>query len=197
MRIKICYNVEKIMNKLKSNGYDFIKLPTVMEDEDYKKDVECYYFAKPDVSSVEYYHSLFTSAVIIMKNGDRKKAFSSNVNSNDIKLIRINDNDFISPKLNVNDVWIEANDEVTNWLIKHGVSMDLLESSRKEFTVYETVEYYGVPTPSGSHGRWSYSSNTLVLDEREIEIVLNCIEDEVLRKKIECILYAKVFKCRY
>lgn len=197
MKTKICYDVEKIVKALKTNGYDFVKLPVIKESEDWGKRSECYYFAKPEVSAIEYYYSLWTSAKIKMKDGSDKEALGSNVNSDDKSVIRIKDNDFVSPELTVNDTWIEAVDIVTNWLIKHGVSMESLESSKKEFTVYETVEYDGVPTPSISHGHWAYSSNTLVLDEREIEIVLNGIEDDVLRKKIECILYAKVFKRRY
>ena len=196
MKIKICYDVEKIAKALKANGYNFVKLPVIKEEEDWGKKAECYYFAKPEVSSIEYYYSLWTSAKIKMKDGSDKEAFSSNINSDDKSLVRIKDNDFVSPELTVNDTWIEAVDTVTNWLIKHGASMDLLESSKKEFTVYETVEYEGVPTPSISHGYWAYSSETLVLDEREIESVLDGIEDEILREKIKCILYAKVFKRR-
>ena len=196
MKITICYDVEKIKKELNINGYDFVKLPVTEECDGSNKKTECYFFAKPEVSSIEYYYSIWTSAKIKMKDGKHKEALSFNVNSNDKSIIRIDDNNFISPKLTVNNTWIEVNDTITNWLIKHGISMNLLESSKKEFTIYETVEYYGVMTPSINHGYWSYSSNPLVLDEREIENVLNGIEDKILRKKIECILYAKVFKCK-
>lgn len=194
MKIKICYNVEKIQQVLEENGYHFVKLPVVHEGEEWGKKADRYYFAKAEVASIEYYYGLWTSAMIKMHDGGTQKMFSSNINSNDESLLRIENNDFVSPELKVNDVWIEAVDEVTNWLIKHGASMDLLESSKKEFAIYETIEYCGVSTPSKSHGYWAYSSDTLVLDEREIEEVLNSIEDELLRKKIECILYARVFK---
>lgn len=194
MKVKICYNVEKIRQALEESGYYFVKLPIDEEGEDWGKKSESYYFAKHEVASIEYYYSFWTSAVLIMKDGTKHKMFSSNVNTRDESLLRIDDNDFVSPKLSINDVWIEASDKVTSWLNEHGVSMELLESAKKEFTIYETVEYYGVPTPSKSHGYWGYSSETLVLDEKEIEVALNSIEDELLRKKIECILYARVFK---
>lgn len=196
MKTKICYNVEKISKTLEDNGYNFVKLCSAKNSECYSKKPECYYFAKPEVTSIEYYYNFGVTAIIRMKDGNDKRAISSNINPDDKEAIRIDDNDFVSPELTVSDIWVEAVDIVTNWLIKHGVPMDLLESSKKEFTVYETIEYCGVPTPSISHGHWSYSSNTLILDEREIELVLNGIEDEVLREKIKCILYARVFKCR-
>ena len=50
------------------------------------------------------------------------------------------------------------------------------------------------PPPSKEHGYWSYSSATLVMDEREIEAALNDIDDELLRAKVKCVLYARVFK---
>lgn len=193
MKTKICYNVEIISKALESIGYIFVKLPVIKTDEDFYKKSECYYFAKPEVSSIKYYFGLWTSAVIKLNTGENIKAYSSNVNCDDTNLVRIKDNEFISPELIMNDIWIESTDDVMNWLIKHGISMDALESCKREFTLYDSIEYHGVPTPSISHGYWVYSSNTLVLDEREIEVVLNSIEDKILRKKIESILYARVF----
>lgn len=194
MKVKICYNVEKIKAALEKNGYAFVKLPIVKESEDWGQKTERYYFAKPEVVSVDYYYGFWTSAVIKLHDGSTRTLYGPNINTKDETLLRINNNDFISPELKINDVWIEANDNVTNWLIDHGASMELLESSKQEFAIYETIEYFGVPTPSKSHGYWGYSSETLVLDEKEIEEALNSIENELLRKKIECILYARVFK---
>jgi hypothetical protein len=59
----------------------------------------------------------------------------------------------------------------------------------------EYIEYPGVATPiPTSTGNYAYSNTPLVLTEREIDSVLNGIEDELLRKKIDCILHARVFK---
>lgn len=194
MNIKICYNVEIIGKELEKNGYNFVKLPVIRESADHCTHSTGYYFSKPEISSMKYYNNGFWRSVRIkIDNGEDVVAHSSNLKSNDMSLVRINDNDFISPELIVNDIWIESSDDVVNWLIKHGISMDLLEYSKREFTLYDSIEYPGVPTPSISHGYWAYSSDALVLDEREIEIVLNSIEDKLLREKIKCILYARVF----
>lgn len=194
MKIKLCYNLEKIKQVLEENGYYFVKLPVTKSSEDWDYDTMGYYFAKPEVASVDYSYWLWTTAVVTMQDGSVQKMYGSNIESKDEDLLRIDNNDFISPILSVNDIWIESNEHVTSWLIGHGVSMELLESNRREFAVYETIEYVGVTTPSKFRDYWSYSSETLVLDEREIKTALNSIDDELLRKKIECILYARIFK---
>ena len=69
-----------------------------------------------------------------------------------------------------------------------------LDKCKKEFNIYETIEFCGVPTPLKQHGYWAYSSETLVMDEKEIREILDDIEDELLREKTKCILYSRVFK---
>lgn len=197
MKVKICYNVEKIKKVLEENGYYFVKLHIKEEDEDWPtKTGEAYYFAKPEVISVEYWYGFGTSATINLQDGKRVRAYGSNIKTNDESVVSINHNDWISPKLTFNGEYIESTEVVTNWLLEHGVDKKDLEDSIEEFKIYETILYEGVPTPSKSHGYWGYNSESLVLDEREIEEALNNIEDDLLRKKIECVLYARVFKHR-
>lgn len=195
MKTKICYDIEKIAEVLKVNGYDFVKLPIIDESEDWKQKTYGYYFAKPEVKSIEYYYSLWTSATVIFEDGTRKRALGKNVTTNG-EVIYLHKNDYVSPKITVNDIWAEASEDITNWLIDHGATMDRLESCKQHFDVYETIEYIGVPTPSKSHGYWGYSSENLVLNEKEIKTALDSIEDELLREKIKCILYARVFEHR-
>ena len=103
--------------------------------------------------------------------------------------------DIISPKIKiVDEEYIERTSELVDWLTYNGVDVDKLDGEAKEVTLYDTIEYIGVNDVSISGKYWSYSSENLVLDEREINLVLNGIEDKLLRKKIESILYARVFK---
>ena len=196
MKVKICYNTDSIKDLLTKQGYSLVNLPVVNEDEDWSSKTTCYYFSKPEVKAVKYYYSFVTSATIHLADGTKLTLLADNVNVNDMEALRITNNDYISPKFAIDDVWIEATDTMTNWLVAHGVSIETLKECSKEFQIYDTIEYLGVCTPSKEFGMWSYSSKDLVLDEREIETVLNSIEDELLRKKIECILYARVFKRR-
>ena len=196
MKVKICYNVEKIKKTLEENGYYFVKLPIKEEGEDWTKNGESYYFAKSEVASVHYWHSFGTSATINLNDGKHIRSYGSNITIDDASVVPLYQNDWISPKLTYNGEYIEATNIVDKWLIDHGISQEMLENASEEFKIYETITYEGVPTPSKSHGYWGYSSESLVLDEREIEEALNSIEDELLRKKIECVLYARVFKAQ-
>lgn len=194
MKVKICYNADVLKELLAKNGYTLTNLSVINEDEEWSSKTTCYYFAKTEVESVKYFYSLVTSATVILEDGTQLHMLADNVNANDKEALRIDHNDYISPKFAMDGVWIEARDVMTNWLLDHGISMETLKSNSKEFQIYDVIEYPGVSTPSQSFGSWVYSSKHLVLDEREIETVLNSIEDELLRKKIECILYARIFK---
>jgi hypothetical protein len=193
MRIKICYNVAVLKEVLKEAGYRFVKLPIKEESEDESTTGEAYYFAKSKVASVHYWHSFGTSATINLNDGKHIRSYGSNITIDDASVVPLYNNDWISPKLIYNGEYIEATNIVDNWLVNHGISQEILENASKEFKLYETITYEGVPTPSKRHGYWGYSSESLVLDEREIEEVLNSVENELLRKKIECVLYARVF----
>lgn len=195
MKIKICYNADVLKELLAKQGYNLVNLDIVNEDEEWgSSNATSFYFAKPEVKSVNYFYSFITSATLILNSGTKLHMLADNVNVNDKEALRIDHNDYISPKFSMNGVWIEARDVITNWLLDHSVDMEILKANSKEFQIYDIIEYPGVSTPSNEFGSWSYSSEHLVLDEREIEVVLNNIEDELLRKKIECILYARVFK---
>lgn len=196
MRTKICYDLREITPKLVSNGYVYGPIIISEEDEEWPAhEKQAYYFRKPNVKTVSYYYGFGTSASIELDDGRRIKGLGKNISAN-TEYVKLSDNDYISPKLRVSDYWVESTEDLFNWLIKHGVTVEDLESCKHEFTIYETVEYCGVPTPSKQHGYWAYSSETLVMDEREIEAALNDIEDELLREKIKCILYARVFNRR-
>ena len=194
VKVKICYNVEKIKKSLETNGYYLVKLPVVDESEDWCIKKDHYYFAKSEVESAEYYHSLGTSAIFRLKDGRYVRALGPNIRTNDDSVVEINNNDWFSPRLLFDGTCIESTDIVDKWLLTHGVSQEELDSAGEEYKIYETITYEGVTTPSKKYGCWSYSSESLILDEREIEEALNSINDELLRKKIECILYARVFK---
>ena len=197
MKVKICYKVEEIKKYLEAEGYVFAKIPVVEEDEDWpNKSYDAYYFAKPEVLSIRYWLSFGTTASINLIDGSFIRAYGSNIKSNDKSVVDLNNNDWISPKLTFNGEYVESTCVVLQWLLDHGISDKELESCSKEFHLYDTIVYNGVPTPQKSNGSWVYSSEPLVLDEREIETILNDIEDELLRRKVKCILYARVFNKR-
>ena len=129
-------------------------------------------------------------------------AHSSNVNTHDTSLIRIKKNRYVSPDLILfNENWVEATHDLVEWIRLFAVlgedisDLDQYLSQISTFyMIEEEIMYNGVPTPSKHGTSWGYSSNPLVLQESEIERVLNGIDDELLREKIKCILYARIFQ---
>lgn len=193
MKKKICYDLEKLLKIL--DGYSLKIIPTAEEDEDssYRSFVK-YFTNRDDIVDIVEYYSFWTTKVVKFVDGTQVSLKSSNVNVDDMTLLRINTNDIISPSLIVNDNYVEASKDLLEWLHARGISDELLKNIEETFNIYDTVEYPGVPTPIRHDNCWGYSDKALVLDEREIETVLNGIEDIVLREKIKCILYARVFK---
>ncbi len=195
MRTCLCYNVAELEKLLQ--GYKLERIKAIIEDEDDSRTSFEYHFVLSDVDHVHYYTSLFTSMIINMADGTNYRALSDNVNTSDANVLRITNNDIISPKLEISGNYVEATEFLRNWLLERGITENMLNLISKSFTLYRTVTYEGIPSISKGIRGWVYSSTDLVLDEREIEKVLNSIEDELLREKIKSILYARVFKKRY
>lgn len=195
MRTCLCYNVAELEKLLQ--GYKLERIKAIIEDDDGIETSSEYHFVLSDVEHIHYSTSLFTSMIINMADGTKYEALSDNVNTSDTKIFRINNNIIISPKLVISSNYVEATEVLRNWLLKRGIDDNMLNAISKRFTMYRTVTYEGIPSILKGNNGWMYSSIDLTLDEREIEKVLNSIEDELLREKIKAILYARVFKKRY
>ena len=204
MKKNICFTKEKLLALLPD--YHIVKVKTIDEDEDTYSERERNYIVKKDVevTKICYYYSLWTSVGVYLENGDKLTLYGNNINGDDESLLRVRKNEYISPRLNISDDYIASTEEVREWILNLGVSEKELDAISESFNVYEIMEYPGVGTPHyyppnkelGLNGSWGISNEDLKLDEREIEKVLGSIEDMVLRKKIELILYARVFKSR-
>ena len=197
MKTKYCINSIKLLPLLE--GYALRKIDTIKEGEEYFSSKEEYYFATDDVCKVRIDSSTFSKTMtLFLVNGQTVKLWAKNINSNDASLLRINKTTYISPELIVNDNYIELTSELVEWLTNiANVSALELETMTEEFLIEEEIEYLGVPSPVKMSSSWGYSNAPLTLTSSEINTVLNSIEDETLRKKIECILNARVFKKKY
>ena len=194
MKTKIMYDTVALLEILADQEYDFIKLPIKKESEDDCKESYAYYFAKPEVDRVDYWFCMGETAIIYLNDGRAIQGLGRYVTSNKKDWVELYNNDYISPPVKYNGRYIESTEQLNVWLLKHGVSQEKLEDCSHEETLYESIKYEGIPTPRRSFGNWAYSSEDLVLDEREIEEALHDIKDDLIRKKIECVLYARVFK---
>lgn len=198
MKRKICYNANEL-TKLLPN-YELRKFNVRICGEDDDGIDSQWYLCLPIVKDISMNEGLFwTSMHIVLKDETEIKAESDNVHSVDgnTNITRINNNNFVSPKLRYNDGYIESTKELNDWLVLRGITENKLEGIIKTFDLYGEIEYPGVFTPEFSFERWSYSTKPLVLKEQEIETVLSGIDDVLLREKIKCILYARIFKNKY
>lgn len=195
MKQKICYNKHELMNLIP--GFHIISVNFGENDEDTGHLKKGFFFTnRNDISFIERYYSLWTSQNVHFLDGSVLNFKSANVNVDDNTILRINKNNIISPELNISDDFIESTTALREWLIFNGISEEQLVSISSEFTIYDEIEYLGIGTPiyypqSNSFG---ISSEPLKMSELEIITVLNSIEDNLLRKKIEQILYARVFR---
>ena len=200
MKQKICFDAKKLCSLL--SDYELRSFNVNHSGEEYECTEYTYYFCRPNVISITRYSSAFSDSMYIkLDDGIVIKAESNNVHyadKDDSSIIRINNNDYVSPALICDGDRIESTSELLMWLSRFNITQDELDELSTTLTIYGEIEYPGVSTPEYSRsGHWTYSSKPLVLSEQEIEIVLNSIDDPLLRKKIDCILHARVFKRKY
>lgn len=198
MKKALCYKKDDLLALLP--GFQLLKIKTIHEDEDdYNERQEYHISNRPDIKEIYHYHSLFTTTTVKYQDGTTKHLYGKNVYCEGNMLRSIDENHFLSPRVSVSAEHISAESDLIVWLKFNGVTEEALEQITDSYTLYHMIEYPGVSNPVKStiSRGWGYSSELLVLDEREIETVLTSIEDELLRKKIECILHANVFKKHY
>lgn len=196
MKQCFCFKTDNLLKMVPNFRIVLIQTLHESEDETHKKG-EYHLANRDDIKDIRYYHSLWTSTTVYFNDGTNQSLYANNVNTKDESLLRVNRNNFLSPAIKISGDYVEFTNELAEWLNHNGVQNSDFVEHLEQFTVYESMEYPGVSTPSKCGKHWGYSSETLVLKEEEIKIVLDSIEDELLRKKIECILYARVFKKKY
>ena len=198
MKQKVCYRLDDLMKMLPD--FKLVASKVIHESEDDSSAGTEYRLSnREDIKLIKVFHGWGTSLTVEYENGEKFDFYGDNLTIYGRKINRINSNSIISPRLYMGGNFVESREDLDKWLKYQGITEEQLEAISEATTVYEIIEYIGVPTPSkSSHGNyWGYSSENLKLDEREITQVLDSIEDEVLREKIKCILHARVFKRNY
>ena len=200
---KIRYKTKNLLALIPNYELKSIKTHYYNEDGDYDKEEFYLVNSRYKIEKIEISYGIFSPSVYVdfvdFKDNscNHIQLFSENVNSNDNTLIRIHNNSIISPKRISSNSYIEATESLVKWLKNLGVSEDSLNKIGEEFEFYHTIEYVGVPNVYVKNGYTVSSSENLVLNEKDINTVLDGIEDKNLRAKIKQILYARVFKTRY
>ena len=196
MKTKRCININKILPLM--NGYSLRRIPTVWDDEDYCKEYSQYYIAQNNVVNVMIAASTFSKMMYVsFDDNTTATLWGTNINTHDISLLRINNTEYLSPELLANGDLVELTSDLIRWLEKiFKINGEWLDKNSETFIIDEEIEYPVVCTPVKCGSGWGYSSAPLVLKTSEIEHVLSSIDDEELKRKIECVLTARVFKKR-
>ena len=198
MNTRIGYNIKVLRDKL-FPCHVFKQLLTEHDSEEHYREERAWYLCYPELNRVRFYHSTFcTSQTLYSDEGEELQAQSSNVNSNDPAIHRINKLRRISPKLiMIDETYAEATPELLTWIdmyhvedyMVEGETVDsILNASSRAFRLDYVVEFKGVWTPMPSGNGWCHSSKDLQLTGTEISTILNDIEDRTLSRKVQSII---------
>ena len=106
MKNKLCININKLIPYMKD--YEFRRIETTWDDEDYCSKYSKYYIAKNNVSDVTISASTFSKMMYLtFADGTEIKLWGNNINTHDTTLLRINHTEYISPELAVNGELVE------------------------------------------------------------------------------------------
>lgn len=193
---KICFNIDKLMEKLPN--FEILRIKSIDEDEDGIETKDKYYISsRNDINRIVSSYGFWVSREVYFSDGTSISMYGSNVNSEDKSLIRVEGNNIISRSLRIEGTYVEYDEALKKWLDYNGLTEDKLEDLKEEFDIYNVIEYPGVNNPVSYGDHFAYSNEYIKLDERDIKTVLDSIDDPLLREKIRCILYARIFKRLY
>lgn len=190
-------NKDKLIELLPP-GYMFRTINTVEEDEDGSENSKCTYITNSnDIVLVHKYFCFGCSILVVLNDGTKISIYEATDGHKASGKNSVEENVWISPRLTVSADDVEITQDFESWLIHRGVDSKELEKIVEKERLYRTIEYAGIPNVVKKGKDYWYSSDNLVLYENEIESVLNGIKDELLSKKIEEILTARIYKQRY
>lgn len=196
-KTKTLYDRNKLLALLP--GYKYRKIKTVIDSEDWVEEkIKTFITNNDDIYEVDYTYGFGISVSVKATNTENLHLYSNNISFRDKEVERITKTPVISPAVIENGEYIEKYEALETWLINQGISKDDLCAIESTVTVDTTIEYDKVPTPNIHHSKtgtyYSYSSENLKLTTKEILEILNSVEDELLRLKLECLLTAHIFK---
>lgn len=184
MKYKICYEIDKLLPHI--TEYEFKNIPHIIESDCMGETNYHYHFVKCNVLRINTNLELSPGYPCIIFNDQTIKELNHYE-----KEMTANDNPYASPSLIVRGNTIEATDSITTWLLKYcpNINETILESSKCNLEITESVLY--------SETLIGYNDDLkedIILSENDIENILSCIEDDIIKNKLKKILYAKIWK---
>lgn len=200
MKKKLAYNVRALVDKL-FPCHTLKMIVTEHAGEEFYREEDSWYIAYPEINRVHFYYNTFSeSQTIYSDEGEEAHAISKNLTYSDDKLVlRINQLSQISPVLNmIDDTYCEVTEELEEWIWRYVVTSRLTQGETlpeflKQITRTYQVDYVtkfdGCCSPVYTVGSgWAYSSKSLEMTGNEVAEVLKSIDNELLCKKIECLI---------
>ena len=197
-----CYKVKELLELL---GNDFRIINEKVEENwcdwccggnDVEKTNKFYLTKRNDIKEIVEWHGLWLDIVVKLLDETSLKLHSSNINSDDKTLLRINTNNFLSPAFKRQNDYILANKDLDEWLLYNGVTEEGLDAIVVEFCLYPTFVYKDIYEPiiRNEEITGSYCTS-MKIKENEIDKALKDIKDVQMRLKIERVL--KSFEKKY
>lgn len=184
-------NFRIINQKVQKNFSD-----CVTGNTDNEKTNKFYITNRNDIQEIEEWNGLWNEIVIRLSDNTKYKLHSNNVNSDDKNLMRIINNNFLSPSFQKQDEYILANGELDQWLLYNGVSQDSLDYITISFKIYPTYIYKNIYEPIIKGGKiCGCYGQEMEMTEDKIDMALSDIRDIDMRLKIERVL--KSFESKY
>lgn len=198
-----CYKVDSLLTLL-GNGF-FILNKTVQDNfsdwvtggVDTEGVMKFYITNLTNIQEIEEWRSLWNSTIVNLTDGTKLKFHSSNINSGNESLLRINENNCISPSFTMQENCILASNDLDDWLMFNGISKDLLDSITVGFNLNPTYIYKDIPEPVIRNNKiCGCYSQSMKLTEDKIDTALSDIQDVEMRLKIESIVksFTKVWE---
>lgn len=158
-------------------------------DVDTESSNKFYITNRNDIKQIDEWHSLWEEILVKLIDGTTLKLHSSNINAKDESLLRIVENNFMSPSFERQENYILANKDFDKWLVFNGVSQDLLDNITIVFELYPTYIYKDIYEPIIRNDTiCGHYGHCMELSEDRIDKAIMDIKDVEMRLKIESVM---------
>ena len=178
-------SIEKLLSMLP--GYECKQIIHIFEGDTMGNSTNKYYFVKPDVNKLFTDMDMTSDKVILIMNDNTHMDISFIGHRHSMGEFKLNE--WISPALNVINGYVQETNLLYAWLtLICGISDEKLNSLVVQMVVHEDIQYDRCLEQPVNEAT---ICKTLVLSDIEVQKIIDYVDDDDLKKKIEHILLAK------
>jgi hypothetical protein len=185
MRKFTCFPVEQLLAIIP--GYEYKQIIHIFDGDTMGNSTYEYYFVKPNVNKLFTDMDFNSDKVILILNDDSRLDISFIGHRHSMGEFKLNE--WISPALKIIDGYVEETNELYAWLITIcGIAEENLNSLVVHMVAHENIQYDHCLE---EHVNDVTLCKPLILSDVEIQKIIDCIDDDDLKKKVSSILLAK------